>query len=150
MTYLFARQIDHAIARGTKPEETSRIKTKCEKTTKELLRSHPLAGNIYPSPDPASENVAKKMGSKSKRDRDNTPAAFPHASDPGYVGDEWRLVSDNAKLIEDKVSSELQHAYDLGLDTRSPVVVGKMYKLAVLVWSGIGDYTGHQGNEGRR
>ena len=147
MPYLFDREIEAAIAKQVKLADANKLKEKSEAVTADLLINHPNPGN-YLANDATAEALAASMGSKSRRDRGSVPANAPHAMD--YVGDEWRLVSDNAQIIYGKVSGELAHAYQLGLDIRSAVVIGQMYKLAVKIWSTIGQYTGPEQNEGRR
>src|SRR5688500_2212620 len=147
MPYLFDQEIEAAIANQIKLADATRLKEKCEAATADLLRNHPRAGN-YLADDATAEALAASMGSKSRRDRGSTPANAPHAID--YVGDEWRMVSDNAQVIYGKVSAQLAYAHQLGLDIRSAVVIGTMYKLAVKVWSTIGQYTGYDQDEGKR
>jgi hypothetical protein len=147
MPYLFDQEVEAAIANQVKLADAIKLKEKCEAVTADLLLNHPSPGN-YLANDATAEALAASMGSKSRRDRGSTPTNAPHAID--YVGDDWRMVSDNAQIIYGKVSGELAHAYQLGLDIRSAVVIGKMYKLAVRVWSAIGQYTGYDQNEGKR
>lgn len=146
MPYLFAQEIEAAIANKFKLADATHLKEKCEAATADLLLNHLHHGN-YLANDATAEALAASMGSKSRRDRGNTPPNAPHAID--YVAD-WRMVSDNAQIIYGKVSGELAHAHQLGLDIRSAVVIGTMYKLAVKVWSTIGQYTGYEQDEGKR
>lgn len=147
MPYLFEREIAAAIADKVKLPDTKQLKEKSEAKTAELLLNHPNPGN-YLANDAVAEALAASMGSKSRRDRGNIPADAPHAID--YVGDSWRMVSSNTQEIYGKVSGELAHAFQLGLDIRSPVVVGNIYKLAVNAWSTIGQYSGYDQYEGKR
>ncbi len=149
MPYLFEQEVEAAIAKQFKLADATKLKEKCQAITADLLANHPHQGN-YLANDQLAQALAASMGSKSRRDRGNTPANAPHAMDPQYVGDDWRMVSDNAQTIHGKVSSELVHAFQLGLDIRSHVVIGQMYKLAVKVWAAIGQYTGYDQNEGKR
>ena len=68
----------------------------------------------------------------------------------GNCGENSSHEPEAAGIIHTKVSGELAHAYSLGLDIRSDVVVGTMYALAVQVWSMIDEYTSPSQDEGRR
>ncbi|MCI4568481.1 hypothetical protein [Lysobacter sp. CFH 32150] len=143
MPYLFDREIEAAINKNV--HDATELRTTCDNATTHLLPLHPNP-HTYAANDATAEQLAISMGSKSRKDRD-VPATNPHALD--YVSG-WTALSDNAQHIVGMVCGELPHAYQLGLDIRSHVVIGTIYKLAVKVWSTIGQYTGPAQDEGRR
>ena len=146
MPYLFETQIAEVKRKSNDPNACDKLDAKCQTVTASLLQQHPRLV-MYLAGDAAAEALAKNMGSKARNDRLNKNG--PHAMDAEYVGDDWRMVSDNCNDIYGKVSDHLDHAFALGLDIRSPVVVGKMYALAVKIWS-LGAYTGFEQYEGKR
>lgn len=145
MSYLFNREIEAAIAQKVNLAAAVELKDRCVAETATLLLHHPRVGN-YPANDATAELLAISMGSRTRKDRD-VPATDPHALD--YVSS-WTTLSSNAQHIVGKVCGELPHAHQLGLDIRSDVVIGTIYKLAVKAWSTIEQYTGPAQDEGRR
>lgn len=148
MPYLFEARITAILNRRPGFQDAQELATKCRDHTARLLLHHPLPGG-YAADDQVASNLVSSMGSRSRRDRGAVPANAPHASDPGFVGNDWVNVSNNAQHIVGMVSAELAYAFNLGLDIRSPEVIGTMYKLAVRVWS-LDEYTGYVQDEGRR
>ncbi len=84
MSYLFDRDVETAIAKSFKLADTARLKEKCEAATLELRQNHTRRADNYLADDATAEALVTSMGSKSRRDRGNTPANAPHALD--YVG----------------------------------------------------------------
>jgi hypothetical protein len=132
--YLFRDQVERAQAAVGGPGKNATVdyvKQLCVATTATLTTGHGRDTNREDDRT-AAGGLIDQMGSKVKG------TAAHHAQD--HV-DNWRQVSDNCGVIRDMVHAEWYAAYQWGLDTRAHEVVGKMYALACLVWSELGDYT---------
>ncbi|ARU21587.1 nitrate transporter [Ralstonia solanacearum] len=149
MGYLFQNIIESSLRQAAEEESTSKrakaehVRKLVQTTADTLFSTNQRIVNSEDDYDVAKQ-LALTMGAKYKQ------GTQPHAGDRQYVGDEWRVVSDNYEIITSMVIAELHQAYQLGLDIRAPNVIGKMFYLAVQVWSELGDYTGNAQDEIRR
>ena len=144
MSYLFDRIIEPAAnAKSPKPV-AGHLRDSSQQVTQQLIKTNPRTvnrGSGAPTDDDrVAADLVNQMGSQIK-------TTSPHAQD--YV-DNWRQVSGNAGTVRAYVSRELDHAYQIGLDITAPAVIGKMFYLAVMIWSELGDYTSPTQDEGRR
>jgi hypothetical protein len=145
MSYLFDSQIDAALERRSDDLTLKNLKKRSQAKTASLLSDYPRQPlNAYRSDDKQAMDLVENMGSKSVKDRKNPGG--DHAS--RYT--EWRLVSNNAGIIRDKVFGELPNAYEIGLNIREEKVVGNMYAFAAEVFSMIDEYSSPDQDEGRR
>jgi hypothetical protein len=155
MPYLFESSIK---VLNQSKSEVKNLKDKATAVTGKLQTQHPH-NNAYTFPDTRAAALAANMGARSRRDRAKETQALTRAGGGAtdiqahvldYVeSSAWIMVSSNAQIIFGLVSGELKNAYDLGIDIRSPAVIGKMYKYAVMTWS-LGVYTGFDQDEGKR
>ncbi|WCD82474.1 hypothetical protein [Pseudomonas sp. TUM22785] len=143
MSYLFQDGIEAALRVESMRGNASYLKSQCEQMTQKLINDSPRHINIHDDLSYA-ESLIFSMGNQFK------PSGVAQGEWAGDYVSEWRMVSGNAGVIRGMVSNELYRAYQIGLDIRSNQVVGKMFKLAVMVWSTIGDYSSPTQNEGRR
>ena len=144
MSYLFDTAIEAGLKVDLTKNNSTYLKQQAEKATADLIRSSGRDFNNHDDHE-ASATLVTSMGQKT-RAKDGSP----HAQDHAYVGDAWRMVSDNCGIVRQMVHDETYHAYQIGLDTRNPVVIGAMFKLAVMVWSMLGDYSSPTQSQGRR
>lgn len=141
-SYLFQDAIEPALKVESTSGNARYLKGESERVTAKLIESNPRHVNIHDDYLHAEKLIAAMGGQfKSKDDEDDWAG--------NYVS-EWRMVSGNAGIIRSMVSGELYRAYRIGLDIRSTKVLGKMFKLAVSVWSTLGEYSSPSQNEGRR
>jgi hypothetical protein len=139
MPYLFESEVEPAVTKNTGNDRIQAVKSLCVAETQGLQQSHPRVPPGYPFPDREASDQVDNMGSKSKR-VDRLRPGSPHASDEAYCGGGWQLASGNQNELRGIVHTELQNAYDLGLDIRHFEVVGKMYKLAARVFLEVRPY----------
>jgi hypothetical protein len=142
MSYLFESAIEPAIKVEQLKANATNLKSRFESKTASLLTSKRRTNDIHDDFQKAKELVGT-MGSKHR----GTDKLAPHAWN--YV-ESWASVSGNNEALQRMVSSELDTAYRIGLDIRSPDVIGTMFDLAAQVWSSLGAYTGYSQDEGRR
>ena len=142
MGYLFEKSISPAQIVEAMQNNANYLAKTCKEATDALFASNQRVLNIHDDMY-AAEALVQKMGGQFR----GTDKSEPWA---GTYVDNWRMVSMNAGTIRSMVSSEIYNAYQQGLDIRQPAVIGKMFYLAVLVWSTIGEYTGYAQDEGKR
>jgi hypothetical protein len=140
MSYLFQVHIEPALKVELTKGNANYLKELSERTTSGLTATN---GRVFNRHDDfqAARDLVTSMGDQFK------PATGDWAGN--YVT-EWRMVSGNAGTIRSMVSRELDTAYQIGLDIRSPKVLGEMFNLAVQVWSTVGEYSSPTQSEGRR
>jgi hypothetical protein len=141
-SYLFQDAIEPALTVESTSGNAQYLKGESEKITAGLVVSNPRHVNIHDDYSHA-ENLILAMGGQFKSKDVGSDWAGNYVS-------EWRMVSGNAGIIRSMVSGELYRAYRIGLDIRSTQVLGQMFKIAVLVWSILGEYSSPTQNEGRR
>ncbi|MEC5386775.1 hypothetical protein VVD49_13655 [Uliginosibacterium sp. H3] len=140
MPYLFQRAVEAALLKDPDKADFKHLKEKCESKTQSLAADF---HRINPQPDDMqiAGPLVVSMGEQFK------PKNGPWA---GTYVDNWRMVSGNAPIVTALVSAQLQQAYELELDISNERVIGKMFGLAVLVWSVLGEYSSPPQEPGRR
>jgi hypothetical protein len=142
MKYLFEDVIESALKAESTRGNATYYKGEFEKKTNKLVGTNGRDINMHDDYEYA-ENLVGSMGTQFKGD----------SGANGWAGDyvsEWRMVSGNCGIIRGLVRGELYKAYQIGLDIRSPKVIGKMFSMAVSMWSTFGAYSSPAQNEGRR
>lgn len=142
MKYLFFDIIESAIKVESTLGNATYYKGEFKRKTEKLIESNGREFNNHDDFEYA-RNLVSSMGTQFKKDAMGTDWAGNYVS-------EWRMVSGNCGIICNLVSGELYNAYQIGLDIRSPKVIGKMFSMAVSMWSTFGAYSSPTQDEGRR
>ena len=142
MSYLFESSIAPAQNSDATRGNANYLAGLCQAATDKLFRKYQRIYNIHDD-----KEVARVLIDSMGRQMCGNDATIPWA---GTYVDGWRMVSMNAGTIRGMVHAEIYTAYQHGLDIRHVKVIGKMFDLAVQVWSSIGAYTGYSQDEGKR
>src|SRR5262245_22049912 len=127
MRYLFDSMVEPAIKGASTDHNAKNLKLVCEKETQHLISECPRTLNIHDDFQWA-ECWVKLMGTKNTAAQKELQLPFnlvmnrglPHASQSRFVeSTAWNRVSNNYLVMQDLVRSELNHAYQLGLNIRN-------------------------------
>ncbi|HEY1028942.1 MAG TPA: hypothetical protein VGE28_15130 [Pseudomonas sp.] len=141
MRYLFKEVIDSALNAESTRGNATYYQGNLIARTQTLVTNHGRHYNIHDDYTYAADLV-NSMGTQFKKDDVGDWAG-------NYVS-QWRMVSGNCGTIRGLVRGELYNAYQIGLDIRSPAVIGEMFCMAVEMWSTFGAYSSPSQDEGRR